>query len=221
MKKIIILVPVYNDWESLSKLLSEINISINGFDKMIFDCVIINDASTLPQPEIKKNSNFNSIKIISMIENRGHARCNAFGLQYISKNFTFDHLILMDGDGEDRPVEIQSLLKKALEYENSSVVAKRIKRSEGPLFQYLYQMHKTITFLFTGKKIHFGNYRCIRKKDVNILSHQPSLWSSFSGSLSKHINNLKEIDSIRGLRYFGPSKMSLFKLLIHSDKFKN
>ena len=32
----------------------------------------------------------------------------------------------------------------------------------------------------------------------------------------KKFKKFDEIDSIRGLRYFGPSQMSLFKLLIHS-----
>ena len=54
------------------------------------------------------------------------------------------------------------------------------------------------------------------KEDINILSDKASLWSSFSGSVKKHLMSLNEIDSIRGLRYFGPSKMSLFNLAIHS-----
>ena len=49
-----------------------------------------------------------------MKENRGHARCNAFGIRYVFKNKEFDNLILMDGDGEDRPVEIKSLINKLL-----------------------------------------------------------------------------------------------------------
>ena len=151
-----------------------------------------------------------------MRENRGHARCNAFGLRYILKNENFDNVILMDGDGEDRPEEIKSLVKKANSDKNKSVVAKRIKRSEGFFFQTLYQIHKLITFFFTGKNINFGNYSCLIKKDVQILSEQSSLWSSFSGSVKKNIKNFNEVNSIRGQRYFGPSKMSLFRLGIHS-----
>ena len=44
----------------------------------------------------------------------------------------------------------------------------------------------------------------------------PATWSSFSGSLSKIIKDRTSISSIRGLRYFGPSKMSFFNLIIHS-----
>ena len=214
--KIIILIPVYNDWESLKKLLSEINDNLESFSDINFECLIVNDASTIQPPELKKPSNFLSIELLNMKENRGHARCNAFGIRYVFQNKEFDNLILMDGDGEDRPEEIKSLIEKIKEDPSLSVVAKRVKRSEGPFFQSLYQLHKLITFIFTGKNINFGNYSILTRNDVEKLYSKASLWSSFSGSVKKNIKFLNEINSIRGLRYFGPSKMSLFKLIIHS-----
>ena len=216
MKKIIILLPVYNDWESLLKVLDEINSVIKDIQKYKFECIIVNDSSTIEKPKIIKPENFNSLKIINMKENRGHARCNAFGLRYINLNETYDYVIVMDSDGEDRPVEISILINNIIQEPETSVVAKRIKRSEGLIFQTLYQVHKLITFIFTGKKINFGNYSCLTKRDVNILSDTASLWSSFSGSVKKNLKSLNEVDSIRGLRYFGPSKMSFFNLAIHS-----
>ena len=216
MKKIIILIPIYNDWESLNKLLSEINENIKSFSEINFECLIVNDASTVQPPELKKPNNFWSIELLNMKENRGHARCNAFGIRYVFQNKEFDNLILMDGDGEDRPEEIKSLIEKIKENPSLSVVAKRVKRSEGPFFQSLYQLHKLITFIFTGKNINFGNYSILTRNDVEKLYSKASLWSSFSGSVKKNIKSLNEINSIRGLRYFGPSKMSLFKLIIHS-----
>ena len=216
MKKIIILIPVYNDWESLKKLIKEINEIIKDFNDINFECLIVNDCSTIQAPEIIKPNKFKSIEILNMKENRGHARCNAFGIRYIFQNKKFDNLILMDSDGEDRPVEIKDLIEKINKDPNVSVVAKRIKRSEGLLFQLLYQIHKLITIFFTGKNINFGNYSILTKDDVRKLHSKASLWSSFSGSVKKHINSLNEISSIRGLRYFGPSQMSLFRLIIHS-----
>ena len=216
MKKIIILIPVYNDWESLNKLLSEINENIKSFSEIDFECLIVNDASTIQPPELKKPSNFRSIELLNMKENRGHARCNAFGVRYVFYNKEFDNLILMDGDGEDRPEEIKSLIEKIKEDPRLSAVAKRVKRSEGPFFQSLYQLHKIITFIFTGKIINFGNYSILTKSDVEKLHSKPSLWSSYSGSVKKNLKSLNEINSIRGLRYFGPSQMSFLKLIIHS-----
>ena len=216
MKKIILLTPVYNDWESFAKVLDEINSVIKNIKDYEFKCIAVNDCSSSEQPEIVKPNNFNSLKIINMRENKGHARCNAFGIRYINSKEKFDYVIIMDSDGEDRPVEIEDLINKITKESEISVVAKRIKRSEGPIFQALYQMHKLVTFIFTGKRVNFGNYSCLTKKDINTLSNKTSLWSSFSGSVKKHLIKLNEVDSIRGSRYFGPSKMSLFNLAIHS-----
>ena len=216
MKKIIILIPVFNDWESLKKLLNEIEENVKNIKNILIECLVINDASTIQQPKLIKPKSFQSLKILNMKKNKGHARCNAFGIRFISKNKDFDNLILMDGDGEDRPVELIKLINKSFQDPENSVVAKRIKRSEGPFFQFLYLMHKITTLLFTGKKINFGNYSCLTKNDVEKLSSKASLWSSYSGSVKKNISAFNEIDSIRGERYFGPSKMSLYKLIIHS-----
>ena len=216
MKKIIILIPVYNDWESLNKLLIEVNENIEFFNDISFECLIVNDASTIQPPKLSKPSNFESVELLNMRENRGHARCNAFGIRYIYKNKEFDNLILMDGDGEDRPEEIKNLIQKIKEDPKLSVVAKRIKRSEGLFFQSLYQLHKLITFIFTGQNVNFGNYSILTRKDVEKLHSERSLWSSFSGSVKKNLKFFNEINSIRGSRYFGPTQMSLLKLIIHS-----
>ena len=216
MKKIIILIPVFNDWKSLAKLIKEIDKNIKNFKDLRFECLIVNDASTIEIPDLIKPNKFENMEILNMKKNKGHARCNAFGIRYIFQNKEFDKLILMDGDGEDRPEELKNLIEKNISDPSKSVVAKRVKRSEGYLFQFLYQAHKFITFLFTGKYINFGNYCILTKKDVAKLHTQASLWSSFSGSLRKHIKDLNNINSIRGLRYFGPSKMSLLNLIIHS-----
>jgi hypothetical protein len=216
MKKFTILIPIFNDWDSLEKLLSEINSNIKDVKEAQFNCIVINDCSLIKNPKIKIPLQINSIRIIHMSKNKGHARCNAFGIKYLSENTDLDYLILMDGDGEDRPEEIKLLVDKILSEPNKSVVAKRIKRSEGFFFQALYRIHKYLTLLTTGKLINFGNYSCLTKADVKKLSIKASLWSSYSGTFKKNIQNYNEINSTRGVRYFGPSQMSLFKLLIHS-----
>ena len=216
MKKIIILIPVFNDWDSLEKLLGEIDETVKNIKNIFIECLIVNDASSIISPQLIKPKNIKKINILDMKENRGHARCNAFGIRYVNENEDFDNLILMDSDGEDRPIELKLLIEKIIKNPNISVVAKRIKRSEGPFFRFLYSLHKIITFVFTGQKINFGNYSCLTKSDVSKLSKKASLWSSYSGTFKKNIKDFNEINSIRGKRYFGPSKMSLYNLIIHS-----
>ena len=219
MKKTKILIPVYNDWESVFKLLEDINKGLDGWGNDIAEIsvVIINDGSTENRPvNNSKFDNLNSIKIINMKENRGHARCNAVGLKYINNEEYFDFVIPMDGDGEDRPKEIGSLLCKAYEDSNKVVTANRVKRSEGFIFRFCYLLHKYLTFVFTGQMIRFGNYSCLPKYVVNKMVNEAATWSSFSGSLAKIVKDRSSIKSERGKRYFGPSKMSFFNLLKHS-----
>ena len=216
MKKTKILVPIYNDWQSAFKLLEEINGQLEGWDADI-SVIIINDASTEQRPvNTSSLKNLKSIHIVNMRENKGHARCNAAGLKHINENEDFDYVIVMDGDGEDRPKELGDLLCKSYENVDKVITADRVKRSEGLFFKFCYLAHKSLTFIFTGQSIKFGNYTCLPKFAVNMMAQQASTWSSFSGSLAKTIKNRSSVPSIRGERYFGPSKMSFINLLKHS-----
>ena len=216
MKKFKILIPCYNDWQSLFKLLNNIDNNITMFDGE-FTVLIVNDCSTEKIP--KPSFNFKKIKSIDLInikKNQGHTRCNATGIKYLSEKKDFDYMILMDGDGEDNPSDLPVIIKNVLEKKNISVVATRKKRSEGLLFTMFYNLHKIITLIFTGKNMNFGHYSCLTKEDVILLSSKKTLWSNFAGTAKKYISNLYSVPTIRGIRYFGPSKMPLKGLIIHS-----
>ena len=214
--KIKVLIPLYNDWQSLLKLLENINHHISDIDHII-SIVIVNDGSTEKVPNsFPSYSKINSIKIINLKENVGHARSIATGLKFILENDNFDYVIPMDSDGEDRPDEIKDLIKKIEPQSDLPIVCERVKRSEGFFFKFCYFLHKLITFTFTGRSIKFGNFTCLPKELVKSMTNEKATWSSFSGALSK-ISKLKiGIPSERGTRYFGPSKMSFKNLIVHS-----
>jgi len=214
--KIIILVPIYNDWQSASKLIEEINSIVSGLD-IQFSVIILNDASTEQQTmHVPNIENLQSVKIINMNENRGHARCIASGLKYIYENEEFDYAIPMDGDGEDRPEEIKNFVDYIRYTPGKPIVGERVKRSEGLFFKFCYGVHKILTFAFTGQLIKFGNYTCLPKSTVEKMINDKATWSSFSGALSKLEKERSVVPSVKGLRYFGLSKMSYKNLIIHS-----
>ena len=216
MRKIKILIPVYNDWQPVLKLLENINSEVSKLEAE-FSVIIVNDASTESRLELLANlDSLKSIQVINMNENRGHARCNATGLKYINEKEDFDYIIPMDGDGEDRPEELCLLIEKFKEYPDTVITADRVKRSEGPVFKFCYLAHKYLTLIFTGQSIKYGNYTCLPKSIVSKMVNEPATWSSFSGSLAKIVKDRKSIPSERGTRYFGPSKMSFVNLLKHS-----
>ena len=214
--KVKILVPVYNDWQSVFKLLDEID-NLQLEKNFEISILIVNDASNHDRPEEEKVfENIQSIKILNMNKNQGHARCIATGLKYIFEKEDFDYVIPMDGDGEDRPEEIKDFLEQIKKSNNQPIVGERIKRSENMIFKLCYQFHKMITFTFTGKSIKFGNFTCLPKSTVEKMVNEKATWNSFSGSLKKIEDKLFSIPSIRGTRYFGPSKMSFYNLIKHS-----
>ena len=214
--KIKILIPIYNDWQSVSKLLDGIN-NLSLSPEFQISVIIVNDASNHDRQHMDKNlENVHSVKILNIKINQGHARCIATGLKYIYEKEEFDYIIPMDGDGEDRPEEISDFLDQIRNTNEKPIVGERIKRSENLLFKICYQLHKLITFTFTGNTIKFGNYSCLPKTTVKKMINEKATWNSFSGALTKVENDLISIPSTRGNRYFGPSKMSFYNLIKHS-----
>ena len=127
MKKFKILIPLYNDWKSVSKLLNEIDVQTNNWNAEV-SVIIVNDASTEEKSDLYSNyKKIKSVKILNMKENRVHQRCIAAGLKYICKNEDFDYVIIMDADGEDRPEELNDFYKKSLENPNMTITGNRFK----------------------------------------------------------------------------------------------
>ena len=216
MKKIIILIPLFNDWKSVSRLLNKIDLQVNNWNSEI-SILIVNDASTEKRSGLEFNfKKIKLVKILNMKKNTVHQRCIAAGLKYICKNEDFDRVIVMDADGEDRPEELNDFFNKAQKNPNKTITGNRIKRSEGIIFKVLYEVHKLLTLIFTGKLIKFGNFSSLPKIHVEQLIQKSYLWNSYSSSIVKTINDRTFIPSIRGLRYVLPSKMNFTALVFHS-----
>ena len=215
MKTYKILIPVFNDWESLLILLNNIHaLKINNLARI--KILIIDDCSSEILNKKIEFDSFEDIEIIKNIKNIGHGKSIANSINYLSKKNDFDYLIVMDGDGEDRPEEVKELILKSIDLPFVTITANRIKRSESTFFKLSYHLHKILTLVLTGYSIKFGNFMCIPKKDLNLITSNKNLFASFSGTVAKFIINKTCIPSIRGIRYCGPTKMSFLKLIRHS-----
>jgi hypothetical protein len=215
MKTYKILIPVFNDWKCLFILLRNIhNLKINNLAHI--KILIVDDCSTeIFEKKIEFNL-FADIEIIKNLKNIGHGKSIANGINYLSQKNDFDYLIVMDGDGEDRPEEVKELILKSIELPSVTITANRIKRSESAFFKLSYHLHKILTLVLTGYSIKFGNFMCIPQKDLYLITSNKNLFASFSGTVAKFIKNRTCIPSIRGIRYYGPTKMSFLKLIRHS-----
>ena len=161
MNKNYILLPVFNDWRSLDKVLKILN---NNFKKgrSVNHIIIINDASTA---KISLNKNYNyfaSIKVLTLKKNVGSQKAIFFGLKYLQKklkkNTNPSIVSILDSDGEDNPSKLIGLIKMARQKKDFFIFASRKKRTESFLLRLLNLIRLFLTYILIGRYINFGNF---------------------------------------------------------------
>ncbi len=212
-----IVIPVFNDWLSVSKLIPQID-TVGKEAQIKISLVLVNDGSDeVSSLDITKTfQSIGSIEILHLACNLGHQRAIAVGLVDISNKSDSEVVIVMDGDGEDRPEDIKLLID---EYRNSDanciVVAKRDKRSEGMVFKISYFFYKLLFRLLTGEKIDFGNYCLLPKRLLCRLVYKDSLWNHLAATVLRSNNDLRMVSTCRGNRIDGKAKMNFTGLVLH------
>lgn len=212
---IAILIPVYNDWSSASVLLSHLDdIATRYVQWLNVDVHLINDFST-EKAVILPTSSIRSVYLTQLVRNLGHQRAIATGLSFLASKYTYDKVIVMDSDGEDRPEDIPGLLHSSLQHPHSIIVAQRAQRSEGWVFGAYYYLYKFLFWLLTGKRIDFGNFCLIPFPLISSLTHNPGLWNHIAATVMQSKNPLVRYKTRRGVRYRGKSKMNFSSLITH------
>jgi glycosyltransferase involved in cell wall biosynthesis len=205
---ITILLPVFNDSISLQQIVADIKseqITISNDVQVI----IVDDGSTEPLPKLE------NVKIIHLTRNLGHQKAIAIGLSYIKENHKDSTTIVMDCDGEDRVTDIQLLLNKNNGNNQQIVFAERKRRMNVAWFKLFYLLFKMSFYLFTGKKISFGNFSVIPYPALCKLVYYSEIWNNFPGGIMKSGLPYCAFPTERGRRYAGESKMNFTTLLLH------
>ncbi|RZO49671.1 MAG: glycosyltransferase [Candidatus Pelagibacterales bacterium] len=216
MNNFIILTPTFNDWKSLSKVLSEIEKNIKGL-KGKFRTLIINDASNIrPKLHLKNISRLRKIDIITLKKNMGSQKSICIGLKYLKKIKTKAIITIIDSDGEDDPKKIKKLINLAIKNPNSVITANRSGRKESVFFKTLYRIHLFLTFFLTGKYINFGNYCSFNSQNLKKLLSNANLWLACSAGIKKNSTSIKSYYVSRKKRYFDSSKAKFSFLFKHS-----
>lgn len=213
MSKNTIVIPIYNDWKSLNKLLSQINQTLSSLDEC--KILIINDCST-KKIDIKKKyfNKIKQIKVLSLKMNLGSQKCISIGLDYL-KRFNGNFFItIMDGDGEDSPFEIKKMLSKAKKNPNFVITSNRKNRNENFIIQFSYKLHLIISYFLTWHWISFGNFSCFNSKNLKTLNLS-DVWYAYSAGVIQSCKR-KKLYASRQQRYFESSKVNFLKLIEHS-----
>jgi hypothetical protein len=208
-----ILIPLYNDWDALELLLEQIkrDVSKELFEKLSF--VIVDDCSSIPC-NVNRYQPFD-VTIIRLWRNVSHQKAIALGLSYLTNNTTFESVIVMDSDGEDKPSDIERLYLASKQIPDKIIFARRAKRSEGLVFRVGYVVYKALFDLLTGKAIAFGNFSILPFNQAKKLTYVSEIWNHFPGGVIRSKLPYDSIPIERGTRLAGKSKMNFVSLILH------
>jgi polyisoprenyl-phosphate glycosyltransferase len=213
-----VVIPVFNDWPSLSILLDRIS-AMYGREQIQFSIAIIDDGSSEPAPPfhaaVSGHSCVRRVEIIRLVTNLGHQRAIAVGLVQVSQWSGIDAVLVMDSDGEDRPEDITTLVNAFYLNPDAVILAQRSKRSEGVIFRLGYLIYKLLFRLLTGRTISSGNFVLIPVNALNAIIFASTLWNNLAATLVRARYRLVNVPTVRGERYSGQSQMNFVSLVSH------
>lgn len=213
-EKVCILIPVFNDYESLQLLLKDLAAAFEVYADKEYTVLLVDDGSS---ETMQQNGTplFADTKILYLQRNIGHQKAIAIGMAYISENIACDKVLIMDSDGEDTPADAVALLNESQRSPGKIIFAQRKSRQEGSGFRFFYRIYKLSFRLLTGKKISFGNFMVMPKALLDKSVFYSEIWNHIAGGILKAGLPYTAVETHRGKRYAGQSKMGFTSLLLH------
>ena len=216
MNNFVILIPSYNDWDSLNVLIPKIHNVIKDLNKNI-SIIIINDGSTIKKKLIFKDKLcFNKIEILNLLENVKAQKAIATTLYYLKKKNYNGGIIIMDADGQDDPAKLPEIIAHAEKNPKMILTVNRLQREDSLLFKLLYEMHLLMVYIFTFKNLRFGVYSYMNPIHLNKILSNNDLCNAFAGSIARNFQNRSIIYAERKERLMGESKNSYINLVYYS-----
>lgn len=211
-----VLTPIFNDWAALANLLPVLDGELASRSRTA-RLIIVDDGSQVPAPAFEVHlAGLTSIEVLHLRRNLGHQRAIAIGLAYLAEAASPDAVVVMDGDGEDRPEDVNRLLDALQQSDTSRVIfAERTRRSEGPLFALLYWLYRTVHYLLTGERVRVGNFSVIPGPLLRRLVAVSELWNHYAAAVFHARVPYATIPTSRGSRYAGRSQMNFVGLVTH------
>jgi glycosyltransferase involved in cell wall biosynthesis len=218
---IAILIPIYNDWESLQHLLPALDAELlpSGRKARV---LLVDDGSSLDAgPELQRI--VQPLTAIVQVErlrlrcNLGHQRAIAVGLAHLHNHLPqLSTVVVMDGDGEDRPSDVPVLMAEIERTAGLGIVfAARTRRMESMAFIFMYHTYRLLHLILTGVPVRVGNFSAIPARWVPALLCSGDLWNHFAACVLRSKIKCFMVPMPRGRRYAGRSHMRFTGLLLH------
>lgn len=217
--RVAILIPIYNDWRASITLLAELDRELTARGRTA-SILFVDDGSSdsvdrdgvhqfVPTPGLV------SIEILHLRHNIGHQRAIAVGLAHLEAHGGVDAVVVMDGDGEDIPSDVNRLLDALEQTPGRIVFAERRRRSEGIVFSSLYHLYRGLHRALTGESVRVGNFSVVPAGLLRRLVAVSDLWNNYSAAVVHARMPVTMVPTNRGSRYAGRSKMSFVAMVVH------
>jgi glycosyltransferase involved in cell wall biosynthesis len=216
--RIAIVTPVLDDWLAFERLVAALGTALVG-SGAVFDLIAVDDGSNSPfqisRLVLPPRGAIRAVTVVRLALNLGHQRAIAIGLTEAGARPDLDAVVVMDGDGEDRPDDVPSLLADHAGNPDAVIFAQRSRRSESRLFRVGLWGYKKLFRLLARQSVDFGNFSLIPIAAVRRLCHMPDLWNNLPATVMRSRLPYRLVPTRRGVRYAGESKMNFVALVIH------
>lgn len=212
-----IVIPVYNDWESIRELLPLVAVQLDEAE-VCGDVLLVDDGSQEPAPAVwdLPRGGISAVRILRLHRNLGHQRAICVALCHLHAEADCSRVLVMDGDGEDSPKDIPRLLMELNRNSGIRIVfAERAKRSEGWLFSFFYALYRFLHRVLVGQRVRVGNFCIMNRECLNSLCTSSELWNHFAASAFATRQPMSFVRTNRATRLAGHSKMNFPALVTH------
>lgn len=213
MNKLSIIVPMYNEEETVQECYNRISNICNSIENYDYEIIIVNDGSKDKTLDILEHfaQNDKNLKIISFSRNFGHQCAVTAGLKYVSG----DAIVIIDSDMQDPPELIPEMLK-LWEQGNEVIYGKRKKREGESKFKLLTasMFYKTLNALADVEiPKDTGDFRLVDRKVVDVINNLPEHNKFLRGLFSWTGFKQYAYEYERKERFAGKTKYPLKKML--------
>ncbi len=216
--RLVILMPVRDDWASASELIRTLNEALSAIS-CLANIVMIDDGSVHRHDAGDFQDHFlaiQAIRILRLRRNLGHQRAIAVGIAYIQETLSCDAVLVMDSDGEDTPVGAVDLLSAFSAAQGAKAIfAERSRRSESLAFRVFYHCYRLLHKVLTGISVRVGNFSILPSEYLSTLVAMSELWNHYAAAVFRSKLPYTMIPIPRGTRIAGKSRMNFVDLISH------
>ncbi len=213
MKKITIIVPSYNEEESIPYLYDRLNTMMNNLNNYAFEVLFVDDGSKDKTLELIKElrSKDKRISYVNFSRNFGKETAMIAGLDYA----TGDCVIFIDADLQDPPELIPELIKYWEEGYDDVYARRNSRKGETFLKKFTSKMYYKVLQSLTRVEIQkdTGDFRLLDRRCVNALKKLRESQRCSKSMFSWIGYNKKEVRYDRDPRIAGKTKWNYKKLV--------